>query len=419
MENANPSLRAVLQTPGVSARGKLAIAWWMNTRLSRALMRYSSANGALLAGGISYAALFSIGAGLTIAWTVFMRVLGGNETLRLAAIDAINASLPGLVSTPSKDGIINPDSLVVNTGLSVASIIAIVVLVLAAMRVMAALKASTRAMFGIVLVPTNAVVDKLRDFTGFLALALGTILTAALSTATTIFGRDFAQFLGLSGETTVWLTRVASLLIAAVVDAGVFWFLIRVTASVRPPGRDMFYGLVLASIASGALRVAGTSLIGSTAKNPLLASFAALAALLLWVNLLARLYLNACAWIANPPRPAEVNDRLREHAKDRPNYVTLSSPHTLLWPHQSVTGQLDVSPRADATAVHVPNPKWGGLIGAWQRWRLRQHEARAKKLRQSLGLVPAAKVAEKTSVQRANSAIAAQTAARRSRPPQG
>lgn len=410
----------MLQAPGLTARAKLAVAWWMNTRLSRALMRYNSANGALLAGGISYAALFSIGAGLTIAWTVFMRVLGGNETLRLAAIDAINASLPGLVSTPSQDGIINPDSLVVNTGLSIASIVAIVVLVLAAMRVMAALKASTRAMFGIVLVPTNAVLDKLRDFTGFLALALGTILTAALSTATTIFGQEFAELLGLSGQATVWLTRVASLLIAAAVDAGVFWFLIRITASVRPPRRDMVYGLVLASIASGALRVAGTSLIGSTAKNPLLASFAALAALLLWVNLLARLYLNACAWIANPPRPAEVNDRLREHAKERPNYVTLSSPQTLLWPHQSVTGQLDVTPVVSPPPPHVPTPKWGGLIGSWQRWRLRRHERQARRLRTSLGLVPAPSSAgDKTTVQRANSAIAAQTAARRTRPPKG
>lgn len=404
----------------MTARAKLALAWWMNTRLSRALTRYNSANGALLAGGISYAALFSIGAGLTIAWTVFIRILGDNEALRMAAIDAINASLPGLVSTPSKEGIINPDSLVVNTGLSMASIIAIVVLVLTAMRVMAALKASTRAMFGIVLVPTNAVMDKLRDFTGFLALAVGTILTAGLSTIATIFGRDFAELLGLSGEATLWLTRAASLLIAAGVDAASFWFLIRVAASVRPPRQDMVYGLLLASAASGALRVAGTSLIGSTAKNPLLASFATLAALMLWVNLLARLYLNACAWIANPPRSAEVNDRLREHAKERPNYVTLSSPHTLLWPHQSVTGQLDVSPSVVAIEAHVPNPRWGGLIGAWQRWRLRTHEARTRKLRISLGLVPApAGTEEKTSVQRANSAIAAQMAASRSRPPKG
>ncbi|MDR1119073.1 MAG: hypothetical protein LBL01_07260, partial [Bifidobacteriaceae bacterium] len=42
-------------------------AWWQGTRLGRTLARYSSANGALLAGGIAYSALFSLVAILTIA----------------------------------------------------------------------------------------------------------------------------------------------------------------------------------------------------------------------------------------------------------------------------------------------------------------------------------------------------------------
>lgn len=50
--------------------------WWKQSRLARMLARYGAVNGATLAGGISYAALFSVVAGLTIMVTVFMRVLG-------------------------------------------------------------------------------------------------------------------------------------------------------------------------------------------------------------------------------------------------------------------------------------------------------------------------------------------------------
>ncbi len=49
------------------------LAWWKTTRLARALARYGQVNGALLCGGIAYSAIFSVFAGLTIGFTVFMR----------------------------------------------------------------------------------------------------------------------------------------------------------------------------------------------------------------------------------------------------------------------------------------------------------------------------------------------------------
>lgn len=40
---------------------------------------------------------------------------------------------------------------------------------------------------------------------------------------------------------------------------------------------------------------------GSATKNPVLASFAVVVTLLVWVNLIARIVLLAAAWTANPP----------------------------------------------------------------------------------------------------------------------
>ncbi len=75
------------------------------TRPLRANTRFGRAGGGVLTGGIAYSALFSVFAGLTLGWTVFMAVLGGNADLRAAVLDAIDANLPGLVKTGNGSGI--------------------------------------------------------------------------------------------------------------------------------------------------------------------------------------------------------------------------------------------------------------------------------------------------------------------------
>ena len=78
---------------------KAAFAWWQRTRPARANARFGARGGGVLTGGIAYAALFSVFAALTIGYTVFMAVLGGNDELRQKVLDSVNASLPGLVDT--------------------------------------------------------------------------------------------------------------------------------------------------------------------------------------------------------------------------------------------------------------------------------------------------------------------------------
>ena len=57
------------------------------------------------------------------------------------------------------------------------------------------------------------------------------------------------------------------------------------------------------------------------------------------------------AWTANPPHtnlpvvPTEV------HARETPNYVTQTAPHTLAWPHHEVTGTL--IPHSEASSDEI------------------------------------------------------------------
>lgn len=343
-------------------------AWWKQTRVARGLARYGAANGALLTGGIAYSALFSIFAALTVAFSVFSAVLGTNAQLQQAVLDALNAALPGIVATEENpDGLITLDSLTFPPSSSIIlAVIAFLVLLNTATSVMAALRSGIRAMFGIVMHTENAAVSKLRDLAGFLVLALAVVLTAALGIVVGAAGSAIADAVGLGDNPVAqFFLRLAGHLVALGVDFLVMLFLVRGLAGARAPRRDLLVGALVVAGAAGLLRFLGTSVVsGTVSANKLLAPFAAIIVLLLWVNLLVRVLLMVCAWTANPPAPPEVEKEEITHATETPNYVTESDPHTLEWDHDPLTGRIRPVPPPE------PEPYWGGLIG-WVRrkWR--------------------------------------------------
>src|SRR5659263_727172 len=135
----------------VLATGKARItalsAWWQQTRAARANARFGAAGGGVLTGGIAYAALFSVFAALTIAYTVFVGVLGHDVVLRASVLRTVSASLPGLVDSGSGDGLVTTGDLVLGAGLNIAGVVAVVVLLMSATSALAALRTAVRAMF--------------------------------------------------------------------------------------------------------------------------------------------------------------------------------------------------------------------------------------------------------------------------------
>lgn len=287
---------------GLVARGQALLAWWQRTRVARANARFGEAGGGLLTGGLAYTALFSVFAGLTIGYTAFMAVLGGNEQLRDTVLRSIGQSLPGLVDTGDGEGLITPDQLVLTTGLGVAGVVAFVVLLVTAIRVTAALRTALRAMFG-VHDAGNLVLVKLREVGSFVGIALAVLVSAVVGIAVTTAADWLLGTLGWSAGSAVVL-RVLGVVVAALVDAAVFVMLVRVLAGQSPPRRDLLGGAAIAAVGLGAVRVLGTSVVaGSVGRDPVLASFAVIVVLLLWINLIARIVLLAAAWTADPPAP--------------------------------------------------------------------------------------------------------------------
>lgn len=352
-----------------TAKSRLArvLEWWKQTRVARGLGRYGAAHGALLTGGIAYSALFSIFAGLAVGFSIFMAVLGGNTELQEAVLGALDDALPGIVRSESNpEGMLTPESLQISGGASLLTgIIGFLVLLNAATSVMAALRSGIRAMFGILTPSENAVVAKLRDLAGFLVLALAVVLTAALGIVVGTAGSAAAGAVGLGDNPAVQvLLRILGYAVALGVDFLVVLFLIRGLAGARPPRRDLVVGALVVAIAAGVIRFLGTSVVGSAASNPLLAPFAAIITLLLWVNFIVRILLMVCAWTVNPPAIPEIGEDQVTHEAETPNYVTKTEPKTLDWAHDPQTGRLLPEPPPE------PEDYWGGLIGwAKRKWR--------------------------------------------------
>jgi len=102
-------------------------AWALQRKPIRAFLRYSEHNGAQLADSVTYRALFSIFAGVLLGFSIAALWLSGNPTAWNALLDAVNSAIPGLVGD---DGLIKADAIDAPAGLSVAGVIAVVLLLL-------------------------------------------------------------------------------------------------------------------------------------------------------------------------------------------------------------------------------------------------------------------------------------------------
>lgn len=286
---------------GLIKGAQAILAWWNGTRPARALTRYSQANGALLCGGIAYSAMFSLVAALTIGYTAFMSVLGSNTELRDSLLKSIDAALPGLIEVDGNNGLIDPDSLVMTTGFNLASIIAVVVLLVSAISCMGAIRSSVRVMFALPPGGGNALLAKARELAGFVAVGLTVLVSAALGIMLNTATGWLLELVGIEGTSKV-LLPLAGVAASFVIDMGAFALVVVLLAGVRPPRTDLLLGSALAAVAFAVIRFLGTSVVARGAEsNPIVASFAVIVTLLIWINLSARILLTAAAFTANLP----------------------------------------------------------------------------------------------------------------------
>lgn len=322
----------------------------LDLRLVRAGMRYHYGMAQLTSGGVTWTAVVSITAVLTVLVNVGRAFLGNNPELFAQGLAAINDVVPGIIDDGTNAGLIQPADLVVESWWNPVTLISSVVVLWTALSVMTGLRRSIRAMFGLGGAPLPITIGKARDLLGFVGLAAAVISASALSAAVGMFGGPILAWLGVEDAATAGLLRAGGLLAGGLVDAVVIVMLFRVTAGVKVVRQDLILGALLGAVLLQLLRYTGTSVI-NVVDNPVLASFAVIATFMVVVNVGVRIILFVAAWTANPPAAMFPVTVQAIHHRERPNYVTRSAPATLSWPHHAVTGSLQVGNEVEEHGV--------------------------------------------------------------------
>ncbi len=118
-------------------------AWALTLKPVRAFLLYSEHHGPMLADSVTYRALFSIFAGVLLGFSIAAFSLAGNPAALEALVAAVDAAIPGLVG---EDGIIDPSTIALPAGLTLATVLAIIGLVGAAIGAIGSLRTAFRAL---------------------------------------------------------------------------------------------------------------------------------------------------------------------------------------------------------------------------------------------------------------------------------
>lgn len=286
------------------------IAWALGRRLVRAALLYSERRGPMLADSVTYRALFSVFAGVLLGFSVAALWLAGNPVAWQAIIDAVQSVVPGLIG---EGGVIDTDALKAPATLSIAGVISLVALLGSALGAIGSLRTAVRILAGTAHDDILWIWVLLRNLGLALAIGLSFVAAAFLTFAGQLGVTWLSGLLGLSEDSPVvlWGVRALSLLVVFALDAALIAGIFRVLSGVRASAPSLWVGALFGAVGLLVLQELSGLFIGGATSNPLLASFASLLALLIWLNFSAQVILIACAYVVT----AEEEAKDRVHAR--------------------------------------------------------------------------------------------------------
>ncbi len=150
---------------------------------------------------------------------------------------------------------------------------------------------------------TSASVSFVRAKIANLLVLAGLGLGSVLSLALTVVGTSLTdQILRATGSDDLpgaaALLKVLGIAVAVAGDLIIFWWLLVRLPQMDVPGHIALKGALLASVGFEVLKIVGTYTIAHTANSPTAGPFAGIIAVLIWIQLVARFLLFACAWTA-------------------------------------------------------------------------------------------------------------------------
>jgi membrane protein len=285
----------------LAARIRTAVAWVQRRKPVRVLMHYTRTRGPILAGGLAYQALFAVFAGLWVAFSIAGLVVSGDSGLQGAIVDVLDEAVPGLIDSEGDGtGAIDPDVLASGAAFTVSGIVALAGLLFVALGWLDAARASIRTMLDLPPASTNFFLQKVLDLAAGLVLAVLLLAAAGLSFAGSSATEIVLGWLGVDRGSAVGtiIGRAVSLAVSVTIYAVAIAGLYRLQSQARVPWRFLRGGVLLAAVGVAGLTVLSGLLLGGATNNPLIASFAVVAGLLIYYNFACQVLLIGASWMA-------------------------------------------------------------------------------------------------------------------------
>lgn len=300
---------AETKQPGRPGPAKRVVAWLLERKPVRAFLLFQEHHGPVLADSVTYRALFAVFAGVLLGFSILGLWLAGDDRAMQALVAAVDQVIPGLIG--EEDGAVDPDDLIQPIVFNVTGVVALVGLVGTAIGAVGSLGIAFREIADQPPERTFFLLVLLRN----LAIAVGIGLALAASAIVTVAGTAALEavfdWIGVAEHSALTDAgvRAISILVALVIDAVAIAVLFRVLSGLRPRARSLWTGALLGGIALTGLQVLSALFVGGAATNPLLASFASLIALMIWLNLSCQVMLLSAAYIVTGVD--EEHDRVR------------------------------------------------------------------------------------------------------------
>lgn len=270
-----------------------------SSRPVRAYQRFGADRGTVLAGGITYAAFFSLFPALAVAFTVFGLVLGNEVELQGRVVDAVNDNFgtPIIKLQPDDAGIVSIDQLTDTGALTLTGLIGLAGLLFTGLGWLDALREGIRAMFGQPPAVGNLVGKKVRDTGVLVVLGVVVLFSAGSGVAVNAAAGWLLRQVGLDGsEPGQLLLSALSTLVLLVVDFTVLVIMFRLLAGVHLAHDDLRDGALFGAVGLGVIKLFAGVLLGNVSDNQFLAAFAVILGLLVWLNFVARIILLGASW---------------------------------------------------------------------------------------------------------------------------
>ena len=266
----------------------------------RAWDRYTENNGNQYAGAITFFSFLALFPLILLAVSIIGFVLNANPELQQQLLDKIGENVPGSFGETLQSAV---DSAITNR--TAVGLVGLVGLLVTGLGWIANLRMAINSVWGGKRYKRPLVTAKISDLIVLAGLGLGALLSLAFTASATSLTDQLLRWVGLDdlpGAGTA--TTILGLGIAILGDMIIFgWVLVRLPKATVPRGVTIRAAL-LAAVGFEALKIIGSYTIGATSHSVAAGPFAAVVAILIWMQLVARWLLLCAAWTATWITPA-------------------------------------------------------------------------------------------------------------------